>query len=109
MLRQLDIFAVNSYHNSLPERDSDVLETYEQVARDQDEKILKFFQAHPGKVYTPWEVHEQVDSKMLIQSVRRTLTNLTKEGKLILTDIKKKERQGRNNNCWKFNPNPAQL
>lgn len=101
MNRQLDIFSMNSFHNSLPVRDVETLEKYEEKAKNQDGLILEFFKSNPNNSFTPARVFEIFDQKYPITSIRRAITNLTKAGKLELTGETRKGLYGRENNTWR--------
>ncbi len=100
--RQLDIFAINSFHNSLPVRDAEQLEQYEDKANKQDKKILNFFECHHHQSFTPADIHLVFGQQFPLTSIRRAITNLTKAGKLELTGETRKGLYGRENNTWKL-------
>lgn len=102
MARQLDIFAVNSFHNSVPTRDEPTLDRYEKKAKTQDEKILEFMKDHKYQSFTPGEIHLLFGQCWPITSVRRSLTNLTKEGHLLMTGEVRTGLYGRDNNTWRY-------
>ncbi len=75
------------YHNStdlLPEE----LSLREHSAQSQEEQILLFFKERPGREFTPFEVME-ITHISCINSVRRSITNLTNDGLIMKTDIKR--------------------
>lgn len=77
------------------------LKEFTEKAESQHEKVLKFFQANPGKNYTPFDIHKAVfDDKVPITSVRRSLTVLTDKHLLIRLDTKQIEVYGRSNYVW---------
>lgn len=67
-------------------------------ASKQDAAILDFFKDHVG-MYTPAEV-SVFFPQWPITSVRRSITNLTKQGKLRKTSVKRQGAYGMSNFCW---------
>lgn len=102
MTRQLDIFAVNSYHNSVPLRDEPTLERYEKAAQSQDERILVFMREHKYQSFTPAEIHLLFGQCWPLTSVRRSITSLTKDGYLVMTGELRPGLFGHLNNTWKY-------
>ena len=91
-----------NFHNTINEKGNTLKESREKAESQQD-KILSFFQIHCNKVFTPFEVLNQLfDNNTPITSVRRSMTNLEKSGQLVKTDIQKEGLYGKNNYCWKF-------
>lgn len=100
---QLDFFSrTNSYHNSLPITDENVLEQKEAKAKSKDKQILEYLEAHPNQSFTPPELHLLLGQQGPLSSVRRSLTNLTKAGKLIMTDEMRPGLWGDPNHCWRL-------
>ena len=64
----------------------------------QEDVILQFFLDNPG-LHTPSDVADKFPN-WPITSVRRAITNLTKNGKLIKTAIKQYGKYGQLNYCW---------
>jgi hypothetical protein len=102
MERQLDIFKVNSYHNSMPLRDEPTLEVYEKKAKTQDEMILEYMRDNKYPSFTPCQVHRGVGQCWPITSVRRSITNLTRDGHLIMTEELRPGLYGHLNHTWKY-------
>lgn len=69
-----------------------------QKASKQEDAILEFFNTHLG-MYTPCEVGAEFP-QWPITSVRRSITNLTKRGKLVKTSVKRQGQYGAVNFCW---------
>lgn len=70
-------------------------------AKRQEDKIYRLFQIY--KQGTPSEVMKRYDKRwpgIPITSIRRSLTNLTKEGKLIMTDQKFTGLYGKPEHLW---------
>lgn len=69
----------------------------------QEEKILKIFRIY--KEGTPSETMKRYDRRwpsIPITSIRRSLTNLTKEGKLIMTERMYTGLYGKPEHCWQL-------
>ena len=62
-------------------------------------RILTFFKAHRGQLFTPAEIQERLSMKVLT-SVRRAMTNLTDQGYLRKTDTQRPGKYGDLNYCW---------
>lgn len=75
-------------------------------AKSQEEKILLFCERNKLfiKGITPSQIYGFVDNYP-ITSIRRALTNLTKQGKLIKTNEKRIGMYGRSEYVWKLNEN----
>lgn len=90
-----------SYHtrNPIPPHE---LASGERKAETQYVKILEFFQEHPDLGFTPYEVRSTVNSRWSINGVRRAITDLTEDGKLVKTDERRMEEAGVTNCVWKL-------
>ena len=79
-------------------------------AESQTEKILRFFLVHPDRAFTPAEVYRAMDD-ILLTSVRRSMSDLTKSGDLIKTDSQALGNFGSANYKWMLNQtkHPKQL
>ncbi len=90
-----------SYYNTTKES-SGVLKEYHSKAGTQDDMILNYFHEHV--IASPSEVWVWFSSKNVgnvpITSIRRSITNLTKEGKLYKTKKKRKGYYGRDEYIW---------
>lgn len=100
----LSLFGDNSYHNSVPIRDEKELQAKEEKAKSQDEMILHYFSGHQHSDFTPTQVWIAFGQRWPLTSVRRAITNLTKQGKLVITENKRPGIYGDLNNCWKYKP-----
>lgn len=99
MTNQLDFF-----HNTIGLLPSEKIGR-EKIALTQTEMILRFFEANPNQEFTPCEVWQSVGyATILLNSVRRSVTNLTKAGDLIKTGNRKAGIYGELNYTWKLNP-----
>jgi len=72
-------------------------------AASQENKVRRFFEAHPEKRFTPFEVKDAVFEGVPITSVRRAITNLTDEGVLEKLDNKRDGEFGEPNHLWQLN------
>ena len=98
-MNQLDIFT--SFHNTIPVQGNE-LDRLEAKARKQEEKILKLFEGSPYQSFTPFQVYHAFGQQWPITSVRRAMTNLTNQEKLVVTGERRKEESGAWNNCWRL-------
>jgi hypothetical protein len=79
------------------------LEIKVEKARTQQEVIMTLYHTHPVVEYTPFEILRMWPGrKPPITSIRRCLTVLTAQGKLIKTDIKRVGEYGELNHTWKL-------
>lgn len=98
-----------SYHNTTNESGI-TLKNNVAKAKSQEEEILEFFKyVNYFNEFnsTPSEL-QMLNLKLKkypITSIRRALTNLTKQGKLIKTDEKRIGMYGRSEYVWKLNEN----
>lgn len=86
------------------------LEKGRKKAVRQKDVILAMFKYARGCWFTPWEIASKYPEasgghSIMITSVRRSITDLTREGKLIKGDysMQTEEMHGVNNNRWKYN------
>ncbi len=76
-------------------------------AETQKDIILAFFTKHPDMEFTPFDVQKHANlSGAPVTSVRRAMTNLTDDGKLIKTNNVKKGLYGAMNFTWRLKNNP---
>ena len=86
------------------------LKQYEEKNHTQESNILDFFKRNPTRQLTPDEVKASMMTTMLLGSVRRGLTNLTKRhpdtgeqpGPLEKTNHKRLGPHGRPNHTWRL-------
>jgi hypothetical protein len=92
----------NSFYNTTNESGTQLKKNIRQAVK-QDDIVESFFKKYPDKEFTPLEVWQaRFDDSTQITSVRRSITNLTKAGKLEETDIKREGAHGRSNYCWRL-------
>lgn len=93
--------ATNSYHNSVPETNPEVLDERENKARKQEEKILKLFEEHPYTDFTAYDVYLRCGQQWPKSSVQRAITNLCqKHEKIVMTGNKRKGEYDVDTNTW---------
>ena len=86
------------------------LSQYIKAAQDNEKVVLEIFRYYPDLLFTPYEVHDIMvkylgEEHVLITSVRRAITVLTKNGHLEQTEVKKPGPKGRDNLTWKLKSN----
>lgn len=71
----------------------------------QESLVLNLFKQHSNRELTSFQVHENIDefNNVPITSVRRAITNLTKQGLLYKTHRLAMGDYGIRCNCWKIN------
>ena len=73
-------------------------------AKYQEDKIMIFFKGRPNIGYTPFDILKMVFSGSTpITSVRRAMTNLTTDNKLIKTNNQRQGEYGKPCYTWKLN------
>jgi predicted transcriptional regulator len=80
----------------------------DEKAQTQQDRILCFFKKHKDGKFTPLEVYRLAGLTCPITSVRRAITDLTKENLLIKTNETVTESYGSYNFKWKLNKNVGQ-
>jgi len=86
----------NTTHEANPQ-----LALFRQAAIRQEDVILRFFRQHAGILYTPSQINGLLPQAPLT-SIRRALTNLTTQGWLIKTAIKRTGSWGRPEGTWMY-------
>lgn len=81
----------HSYHNTVPLNGVELDDRKEKTA-NQDKMILEFFEVYHALDFTACEIFTSLKHKenILLTSVRRAITNLTIDGKLIKTENKRR-------------------
>jgi len=75
------------------------------AAKNQDDAILSIF-LNTRSEWSPWQIHRallKAGRNSPITSARRSITNLTKSGHLIMTGEQITGEYGRPENTWKIN------
>jgi hypothetical protein len=91
------------YHNTT-ESTGQVLMTFEENAKTQDEAVLEYFNCYHVHYHTPDEVWKALYSgtKVPLTSIRRSFSNLKRMGKLIKTGEKRQGVYGVFVNAWRL-------
>lgn len=89
------------YYNTNTET-GEVLKQSHAKALTQEQKILRYFQDHPSREFTPFDIQRNVLYDSPVTSVRRAMTDLTTDGKLEKTDTQKMGKFSKMNYCWKL-------
>lgn len=95
---------MKAFYNTTRES-GQLLVDFEHKSEFQDQKIYNFFKENMYCGYTPESVHENVfDNKTPITSVRRGITTLQKQGKLVKFEcVKSTGSYGRPVSVWCYN------
>lgn len=100
-VRQLEVFGTNSYHNTVPVHGEE-LERREVKARNQEAEVLGVITDRPDRHFTPFQIYKALGEKWPITSIRRAMTNLTKQGKIYMTGIMEDGGYGIKTNTWRL-------
>lgn len=95
------------FHDTVPLDEQDLPKARE-IAIKQKAIVLDFFKSYPNDGYTPYEVYEffmSYEGDILLTSIRRSITDLTKEGRLIKCQWSESKpgAYGKLNRCWRYN------
>lgn len=93
------------FHNTIDIAGKSLKQAKKKV-NEQEILIMQYYMQHPYAMPTPWQLHDWLKSKghdLLITSVRRTLTDLTDEGKLVKSHVQFKGPKGQPNHAWMLN------
>ena len=92
-----------SFHNTT-DLSGGELGASEAKAVKQEDIVIDFFRRYPDKEFTPWEVLESCPhmKHTPITSVRRAMTNLTKDGLLVKTQNKRVGTYGAKSYTWRL-------
>jgi hypothetical protein len=96
------------FHDTVPLPEEQLPEARETAAK-QKGIVLDFFRERFSMSFTPVEVLEfferTADERILLTSIRRCITDLTKEGRLIKCQWSESKpgAYGKLNRCWKYN------
>lgn len=95
------------YYNTVELEQKDIKDRRSRFA-NQTSQIMDIFKSNPDQMFTPFDVEYRLlvyhPAGYPITSIRRCITNLTSDGKLIKTDQKRKGKYGDLNFCWKLKP-----
>lgn len=73
-------------------------------AMKQEERIHEFFKCNANREMSPFDVEEALYSNTMvpITSIRRAITNLTTDQKLVKTNTQRTGPYGKPSYCWKL-------
>ena len=92
------------YYNTNNET-GETLQSSRNTATNQENMILAIFETYPNEGLTPFDIEDFAHDQEVnwpITSIRRAITNLTNNGKLTKTDIKKMGKYGKNVYTWRL-------
>ena len=89
-----------SYYNTTSEKGQELKESHRK-AKSQEELIYSYFLTH-GKPLSPSQVLKNLKLSCPITSIRRAMTNLTDDNKIIKTNIKVKGMYGKREHLWRL-------
>ena len=89
------------YYNTNDES-GETLQNRRQNSDKQKDVIYRVFESNPNMTLTPFEIEAAVAQSWPITSIRRAITDLTSEGKLEKTEIKRMGPYGKQTYCWKY-------
>lgn len=93
---------MESFYNTTQLTGNDLIRE-NQKALSQEERILFYFEDSFEPNFTPFEILNDVfQNQIPITSVRRAMTNLTSQGKLIKTDIQRLGAYGKVCFAWRL-------
>ena len=76
-----------------------------QATINQDALLLSFFRGHAGELFSPSEawVRTGMEAQFVpLTSIRRAISNLTRDGYLVKTAVKREGSYGRPESCWVY-------
>ena len=96
------------FHNTIP-LSGEELKALRERAKAQKDVVLAFFKEQYPRNFTPAEVYEVLKDRgscAILTSIRRCISDLTKEGILYkcMYSESRKGQYGTLNRTWKFNP-----
>ena len=94
---------MNTFHNTIHAKGIELQKLIVNAKRQED-KILRFFYENAGKGFTPFDVQKRMNLNAPITSVRRAITNLTRDEYLVKMEVKKSGPYGVANHYWKLDP-----
>jgi hypothetical protein len=94
------------FHDTVPIEEEHIPEA-RRKAKTQKDIILSIFKEWPKYHWTPYDMAKAMDAydiPILITSIRRSITDLTKEGRLIKCDYsnRKEGKYGTTNRTWRY-------
>jgi len=93
---------MKDYHNTNNESGEGLRKSVD-TSKRQNDIILEYFQLCPNDNFTPEEIWKRLfDENTPITSIRRSISNLTDEGKLFKTKEQRKGMYGKKIFAWKY-------
>ena len=89
------------YYNTNQEKGED-LSNSRTRATSQTQLIYNYFVSNPTEELTPFEFKAKIRMSAPITSIRRAITDLTNEGKLVKTNSLKQGNYGKKCHCWRL-------
>ena len=89
------------YYNTNKETGEE-LNASRQRSKSQTELIYDYFINNPLDELTPIEIKAKIRMRAPITSIRRAITDLTSQGKLVKTDNLKAGNYGKRCHCWRL-------
>ena len=93
------------YYNTLASTGNKLRE-YKEKSNKQEDLILELFKLNPKLELSPFEVQTVLKRfnvlRVPITSIRRAITDLTSDSRLIKTSTRKLGPFGRDSYCWKY-------
>lgn len=101
---------MRKFHNTI-DANAEELEQHKAKAESQGDQILRIFNGHPERDFTPCEIHGKLwyklwDDRPLLTSVRRSITDLTRHGSLERTNTRRLGAHGAMNYTWRLRQKP---
>ncbi len=93
------------FHNTI-NASGDTLVAHTITCKSQEERILVIFKEKQGVAMTPFyvaDLYSKLYKEVPITSIRRAMSNLTEENKLIKLPSMREEKYGKPNFLWKYN------
>lgn len=91
-----------SYYNTNKLKGFELKEA-DRKANTQEDRILQFFKSNSGKNFTPEEIQSLcLMANRPLTSVRRAISNLTREGYLRKTNLMKQGNYGKQVHTWEY-------
>jgi len=90
-----------AYYNTTRIEGNDLRRAHRQT-ETQQEKILSFFKKHWIMAFTPFDVQAECLPDAPITSVRRAITNLTDDNRLVKLQEYKIGKHGKRNHKWQY-------
>jgi len=89
------------FYNTNKETGSTLKKSHKKAA-NQQVIILNFFNFHPHGYFTPFDIQYRTRINAPITSIRRAMTNLEGDKKIIKTGKMKPGQYGKQNHTWKL-------